>query len=72
MRELTVAEKAIIDEMVKNPAITVKELAMVLDKSPKTIENQLSSIFRRYNIEGNSKTIQLYMKLGWINTKPIN
>lgn len=69
MIEFSEAEQEILDLMADNPAITVKEIGVALGKAPKTIENQMGRIFNRLDIEGHNKTIQLYMQLGWVQTK---
>lgn len=47
LAKLTSQENALIEEFMKNPYLKNAELAQRLNKSPRTIENQLQTIYRK-------------------------
>lgn len=59
----TARESAIIETLRANPAATNEEIAGVLGKSPRTIENQLRRLYKRWNIQGENKRTQLIVRL---------
>ena len=56
-------EESIIAVLLDRPAATNEEIAGVLGKSPRTIENQLRRLYKRWGIVGENKRTQLIVRL---------
>lgn len=61
--EPTAREQGIIAVLLDHPAATNEEIAGVLGKSPRTIENQLRRLYKRWGIKGENKRTQLIVRL---------